>query len=117
MLSAESLRQLSQVLSEAERRFGRRIFLISDEPYREIVFGGVEVPFSTQYYRDTIVCYSYSKSLSLPGERIGYVLVSPEMDGWEKVYAAICTSLRALDRKSTRMNSSHSRKSRMPSSA
>ena len=96
VLSAESLRQLSQVLSEAERRFGRRIFLISDEPYREIVFGGVEVPFSTQYYRDTIVCYSYSKSLSLPGERIGYVLVSPEMDGWEKVYAAICGAGRAL---------------------
>lgn len=96
VLSAKSLRQLSQILSEAERRFGRTIFLISDEPYREIVFGGVEVPFSTQYYRDTIVCYSYSKSLSLPGERIGYVLVSPEMDGWEKVYAAICGAGRAL---------------------
>ena len=96
ILSEESIERLSEVLSEAERRFGKRIFLVSDEPYREIVYSGEKVPFVTKYYRDTVVCYSYSKSLSLPGERIGYILVSPEIDGWEDVYAAVCGAGRAL---------------------
>ncbi len=96
MLSEESIICLSEILSEAERRFGKRIFLISDEPYREIVYDGIKVPFVTKYYRDTVVCYSYSKSLSLPGERVGYILVSPEIDGWKDVYAAVCGAGRAL---------------------
>lgn len=96
ILSEESILRLSEVLSEAERRFGKRIFLVSDEPYREIVYSGEKVPFVTKYYRDTVVCYSYSKSLSLPGERIGYILVSPEIDGWEDIYAAVCGAGRAL---------------------
>ena len=96
VLSEESIIRLSEILSEAERRFGKRIFLISDEPYREIVYDGIKVPFVTKYYRDTVVCYSYSKSLSLPGERVGYILVSPEIDGWKDVYAAVCGAGRAL---------------------
>ena len=96
ILSEESILRLSEVLSEAERRFGKRIFLVSDEPYREIVYSGEKVPFVTKYYRDTVVCYSYSKSLSLPGERIGYILVSPEIDGWEDIYAAVCGAGRVL---------------------
>lgn len=96
VITEENLKRLSAVLTEAERRFGRRIFLISDEPYREIVYDGVKVPFVTKYYRDTVICYSYSKSLSLPGERIGYVLVSPEIENWQDVYAAVCGAGRAL---------------------
>ena len=96
VLSEESIIRLSEILSEAERRFGKRIFLVSDEPYREIVYDGIKVPFVTKYYRDTVVCYSYSKSLSLPGERVGYILVSPEIDGWKDVYAAVCGAGRAL---------------------
>ncbi|MGN0628578.1 MAG: pyridoxal phosphate-dependent aminotransferase [Oscillospiraceae bacterium] len=96
VITEENLKRLSAVLTGAERRFGRRIFLISDEPYREIVYDGVKVPFVTKYYRDTVICYSYSKSLSLPGERIGYVLVSPEIENWQDVYAAVCGAGRAL---------------------
>ena len=96
VITEENLKRLSAVLTEAELRFGRRIFLISDEPYREIVYDGVKVPFVTKYYRDTLICYSYSKSLSLPGERVGYVLVSPEIENWQDVYAAVCGAGRAL---------------------
>lgn len=96
VITEENLKRLSAVLTEAELRFGRRIFLISDEPYREIVYDGAKVPFVTKYYRDTLICYSYSKSLSLPGERIGYVLVSPEIENWQDVYAAVCGAGRAL---------------------
>ena len=96
VITEENLKRLSAVLTEAELRFGRRIFLISDEPYREIVYDGVKVPFVTKYYRDTLICYSYSKSLSLPGERLGYVLVSPEIENWQDVYAAVCGAGRAL---------------------
>ena len=96
VITEENLKRLSAVLTEAEFRFGRRIFLISDEPYREIVYDGVKVPFVTKYYRDTLICYSYSKSLSLPGERLGYVLVSPEIENWQDVYAAVCGAGRAL---------------------
>ncbi len=73
----ETLRRLAAVLEERSAAFGKRIFLISDEPYREIVFDGKKVPYTARYYDHTLTCYSFSKSLSIPGERIGYVAVSP----------------------------------------
>jgi len=96
VFSEECIKKLSAMLSEAEEKSGRKIYLISDEPYRELVYGGIEVPFVTKYYNDTIICYSWSKSLSLPGERIGYILVSPENPDWKAVYAGICGAGRAL---------------------
>lgn len=75
--SEETLRELSKILSEAQDRFSHEIFLISDEPYREIVFDGKKCPYPASYYFNTLTCYSFSKSLSLPGERIGYIAVNP----------------------------------------
>ena len=96
VLSEETIKKLASLLNEKSAETGHAIVLISDEPYREIVYDGVEVPYITKYYRNTIVCYSYSKSLSLPGERIGYVLVPDEMEESEKVYAAVCGAGRSL---------------------
>ena len=96
VFSEECIAKLGKILSEAEEKFGRKIYLISDEPYRELVYDGTKVPFVTEYYKDTIVCYSYSKSLSLPGERIGYILVSPKNPDWKELYAGICGAGRAL---------------------
>ena len=75
--SRETLERLAEILGRKEEEYGHPIYLISDEPYREIVFSGVKAPWIPHLYDDTIVCYSYSKSLSLPGERIGYILVPP----------------------------------------
>ncbi len=75
--SAETLRRLAEVLARKEREIGHEIWLISDEPYREIVFGGAPIEYVARYYPRTITCYSFSKSLSLPGDRIGYVAVNP----------------------------------------
>ncbi|MGN0504917.1 MAG: pyridoxal phosphate-dependent aminotransferase [Lachnospiraceae bacterium] len=94
--SEETLIKLAAVLKEKSAEFGRPIFLISDEPYREIVYDGQKLPFVTKYYNNTFICYSYSKSLSLPGERIGYVLVPDEMDGSADAFAAICGAGRIL---------------------
>ena len=96
VFSEECIKKLAKILSEAEEKFGRKIYLISDEPYRELVYGKTEVPFVTKYYKNTVICYSWSKSLSLPGERIGYILVSPENEDWKNVYAGICGAGRAL---------------------
>ena len=71
--SLETLQKLAGILKEKAAQYGHPIYLISDEPYREIVFSGFQVPWVPHLYEDTIVCYSYSKSLSLPGERLGYV--------------------------------------------
>ena len=76
--SAETLKKLAEVLKRKSEEYGHTIYLISDEPYREIVFSGVDAPCVSKFYQDTIMCYSFSKSLSLPGERIGYVAVSPQ---------------------------------------
>ena len=92
----ESIRQLAAFLEEKSAAYGHPIYLIADEPYRELVYGDVEVPYLTKYYKNTLVCYSYSKSLSLPGERIGYVLVPDEVEGARTVYAAVCGAGRAL---------------------
>ena len=70
--------------------------MIADEPYRELVYGNIIVPYLMNYYKNTLVCYSYSKSLSLPGERIGYIAVSPEMVDAKNVYLAVCGAGRTL---------------------
>ena len=75
--STETIRKLAEVLAKAQETYGHDIYIISDEPYREIVFSGVDAPCVSKFYANTIMCYSYSKSLSLPGERIGYVAVNP----------------------------------------
>ncbi len=94
--SEETIKKLAALLEEKSKEFGRPIFIISDEPYREIVYDGIEVPFVTKYYANTLVCYSYSKSLSLPGERIGYVLVPDEVYDKNEMYAAVAGAGRAL---------------------
>ena len=76
--STETITRLAQILSEKQEEYGHDIYLISDEPYREIVFEGTDSPFNSKFYDNTICCYSFSKSLSLPGERIGYVAVNPK---------------------------------------
>ena len=96
VVSEEQIRQLAAILCAAQQQYGHPIYLIAEEPYRELVYDGVTVPFLTHYYENTVVCYSYSKSLSLPGERIGYVLVSPQCQDWQGVYAGICGAGRAL---------------------
>ncbi|MCR5154867.1 MAG: pyridoxal phosphate-dependent aminotransferase [Lachnospiraceae bacterium] len=92
----ETIKKLAEILEAYSVKYGHPIFLISDEPYREIVYDGFITPFVTKYYKNTIVCYSYSKSLSMPGERIGYVLVPSEVTCFEDAYAAICGAGRVL---------------------
>ncbi len=92
----ETIKRLAELLKIKSDELGTDIFILSDEPYREIVYDGIEVPYVTKYYNNTIVCYSYSKSLSLPGERIGYILVPDEVVESKKVYAAICGAGRSL---------------------
>ena len=75
--STETVKRLAEVLREKSKQFGHTIYLISDEPYRELLFAGVDAPCVSAYYENTIMCYSFSKSLSLPGERIGYVAINP----------------------------------------
>ena len=94
--SRETLERLSAILTEKSAQYGHPIYLISDEPYREIVFHGTEVPWVPQIYRDTVVCYSFSKSLSLPGERLGYVLVPTDITDAADVYAAVAGAGRSL---------------------
>lgn len=92
----ENIIKLTNLLREKSQEYNHPIFLISDEPYREIVYGNISVPYLMNYYNDTIVCYSYSKSLSLPGERIGYIAVSPNTNSANDIYACICGAGRAL---------------------
>ncbi len=94
--SEEQIIQLSQALREESLRYGKTIYLISDEPYRELVYTDKEVPYLTKYYDNTVVAYSYSKSLSLPGDRIGYALISPRMENFKEVREAIMGAGRAL---------------------
>ena len=90
----ETLRALSGLLTRKSREFGHPIYIVSDEPYRELAYG-VEVPFLPNIYPNTVICYSYSKSLSLPGERIGYVLVPNQAEDSQAIYAAIAGASRA----------------------
>ena len=96
VLTKETIKKLAKLLEDKQREYGHDIYIISDEPYRELVYGDVEVPFLTNEYDNTIVCYSFSKSLSLPGERIGYILVSPKVNDWKNVFFAVCGAGRAL---------------------
>ena len=94
--SEETIKAVCSVLERKQREYGHPIFLIADEPYRELVFGELTVPYLMNYYDNTIVCYSYSKALSLPGERIGYIAVSPKMENGQNVYLAVCGAGRSL---------------------
>lgn len=92
----ENLNALGGLLRRKGEEYGAPIYLISDEPYREVVYDGVEVPWVPHCYENTLVCYSYSKAISLPGERIGYVLVPPSMDCHDEVYQAVAGAGRAV---------------------
>ena len=86
---------MARGLERKSAEYGHPIYIIADEPYRELVYGGVEVPFIPTVYRSTIVCYSYSKSLSLPGERIGYICVPDSVEDHQAVYSAIAGAARS----------------------
>ncbi|MBQ2999009.1 MAG: pyridoxal phosphate-dependent aminotransferase [Clostridia bacterium] len=92
----ETIKALCEVLRRKSAEYGHVIYLIADEPYRELVYSDVKVPYLMNYYENTLVCYSYSKSLSLPGERIGYIAVCPEMQDGGNIYLAVCGAGRSL---------------------
>ena len=94
--SEETLEQLNAILVEAEKRIGHSIYVISDEPYRELVYDGVQVPFMTKHIRNCIIGYSFSKSLSLPGERIGYLAVPKAIDDYEGLLTGLAIANRVL---------------------
>lgn len=96
VINEETVIGLCEIMKKKQKEFGTDIFLVSDEPYRELVYGDITVPYLTKYYDNTIVCYSYSKSLSLPGDRIGYILVPDEVSDFELIYKAVCGAGRAL---------------------
>lgn len=94
--SEETIRKMAAIMEAKQKEYGTDIYLISDEPYRELVYGGVEVSYLTKYYDNTIVGYSYSKSLSLPGERIGYLVIPDEVKDSEDVLSAANVATRIL---------------------
>ena len=94
--SEETIKKMASILEEKQKEFGTSIYLIADEPYRELAYDGVEVPYLTKYYDNTIVGYSYSKSLSLPGERIGYLVIPDEVDDFENVVDGATIATRIL---------------------
>lgn len=94
--SAETLDGMNDVLTKKEKEFGTSIYMISDEPYRELAYDGIKVPFITLHYHNAIVVYSFSKSLSLPGERIGYIVLPSEVDDYEDAFAGLGIATRIL---------------------
>lgn len=94
--SEESLTKMAEVLKKKEKEYGTSIYLISDEPYKEIAYDGAEVPFLLNYHKNSFIGYSYSKSLSLPGERIGYVVANSEMDDYEEIIQSLNVANRIL---------------------
>ena len=94
--SEETIKRLADILNKKQKEFGTSIYLISDEPYRELAYDGIEVPYITKYYANTIVGYSFSKSLSLPGERIGYLVIPEEVDDFKDVIGAANVASRIL---------------------
>ncbi len=92
----ETVRRLGELLRLKSREAGHPIFLISDEPYRELTYGGVRVPFAPLYYENTLVCYSWSKCLSMPGDRLGYVLIPEQTAEWRQVFAAVAGASRMI---------------------
>jgi len=96
VLNEDTIKALAELMDKKSKEYGTDIYIIADEPYRELVYGDVTVPYIPDYYNNTVVCYSFSKSLSLPGERIGYVFVSPNAKDCRTLYAAVCGAGRAL---------------------
>lgn len=96
VFSRKTIERLASLLNEKQKEFSTDIYIIADEPYRELVYGDIEVPYIPNFYNNTLVCYSFSKSLSLPGERIGYIFVSAKVKDCTDVYAAVCGAGRAL---------------------
>ena len=94
--SEDILKELAAIMKKKEAEYGTSIVLLSDEPYRELAYGGVEVPYVTKYYHNTVVCYSYSKSLSVPGERIGYLVIPDEVDDSQLLISAATIANRVL---------------------
>lgn len=94
--SAETLDALGQVLAKKEKELGTSIYLVSDEPYRDLAYDGIHVPYVTKYYHNAIVVYSFSKSLSLPGERIGYIVLPSEMDDYDDALVGMGIATRVL---------------------
>lgn len=94
--SEKTIQALAELLERKQKEFGTSIYLISDEPYRELVYDGAEAPYLTKYYKNTIVGYSFSKSLSLPGERIGYLVIPDEAEGAKEIQAAANVATRIL---------------------
>jgi len=94
--SDETLKRIAAILNKKQEEFGSSIVLISDEPYRELAYDGAVVPYVTKYYNNTVICYSYSKSLSLPGERIGYLVIPDEMESSKEVFQAATIANRVL---------------------
>lgn len=96
VFTEDRIKAIADLLCEAEKKYGRDIYIIADEPYRELVYDGIVPAYIPKYYNNTLVCYSYSKSLSVPGERIGYVLVPPTMKNRQSVYQAVAGAGRSL---------------------
>jgi aspartate aminotransferase len=92
----EIIIELSKILKEKEKEYSRSIYLLSDEPYRELIYDNISYPFITNYHNNSIVVYSFSKSLSLPGERIGYILLNNKMENVDDIYYSVLGSGRAL---------------------
>lgn len=92
----ETIEKACEILRKKSKQYNHPIYVVCDEPYRELVYDGVDVPYLMNYYDDTIVCYSYSKSLSLPGERIGYIAINPKATNSKNVYLAVCGAGRSL---------------------
>ena len=88
--STETIKKLAEILTDKQKEYGHDIFIISDEPYREIVFAGVDAPYVSKFYDNTISCYSYSKSMSIPGERLGYVAVNPRATDAKLIVPMCC---------------------------
>ena len=92
----ETIKKIAEIMDAAQKKYGKPIYLIADEPYRQLVYTGADVPFITKYYDNSFVAYSYSKALSLPGERIGYVLVNNAIDGFEEMVNALTVANRIM---------------------
>lgn len=94
--SEDTIKKTAAILEKKQKEFGQDIFIISDEPYRELVYTGAKVPYMTKYYRNTLVGYSFSKTLSLPGERIGYLVVPSEISDYDNIWSAVCIANRVM---------------------
>lgn len=92
----ESVRMVAEILKRKEEEYGHPIYLISDEPYRKLVYGGLTVPYLPHYYKNTVVVYSYSKTLSIPGERVGYIALDNQVTDYQEIIAGITASIRYL---------------------